>query len=146
MSSEQDWSARSAYVTHSSRSTRRIRVLCVCGLSAGGLVGALAGTLVSSLQTMLFVAPVAGLCVAGLVALENLDFPTDPSARRVVLLAGCGGALLVPLVDGILWLGVLGVPVMLVGLGVGVLAGVLVDPDQQGGAPAAGRREKAGRP
>lgn len=78
---------------------------------------------------MLFVAPAVGALVAGLVALENLNFPTDPSARRSVLFAGCGGALLVPLVEGILWLSVLGVPVILVGLVVGALAGVLVDPE-----------------
>ena len=74
--------------------------------------------------------------MASLVALESCDFPAQLSARRRVLLSGCGGALLVPLVDGIVWLAAHGMPVMFVGLVVGVLAGVLVDMDGQAGPPA----------
>ena len=124
--------SRSVPATNGSRWTSIIGVLLMCGLSVGALVGAL----VSSMWTMLVVAPAVGALVAGLVALEKLDFPADPTARRAVLFAGCGGALLVPLVEGILWLGALGVPMLLVGLGVGALAGVLVDPEPRrpGGA------------
>jgi hypothetical protein len=123
------------------RPPRRIGFLLACGASAV----ALAGTLVSSLWGIMVVAPVVGVLAAGLVAIENLDFPRDPSARHMVFLAGCGGALLVPLVHGIAWLGVLGVPVMLVGVCVGVLAGVLLDPEGQGDASPVGQAEASGR-
>jgi hypothetical protein len=108
-----------------------VRALLVTGFS-----GALAVSIVPSLQTIWVVAPVVGVSVASLVALESRDFPAQLSARRRVLLSGCGGALLVPLVDEIVWLAAHGMPVMVVGLVVGVLAGVLVDMDGQTGPPA----------
>lgn len=99
-----------------SPSRRLVRVLLV-----GTLAGvALIGSLMSPLRTTLLIAPAVGGVVAGLVALENLDFPARPSARRMVLCAGVGGALLVPVVAGILWLSAAGavITVVLIGLGV----------------------------
>lgn len=85
-------------------------------------------------MTLLVVAAVIGAGVAGLVALENLDFRSEASSRRMVFLAGCGGALVVPLVEGSLWLVQLGVPLMLPGLVLGALVGVFADPDRGGSA------------
>lgn len=137
MSAEPDRLGGSMPARRRPRSTRTVQLLVASGSSAVALVGAL----VTSPVTMLLVAPLVGALAAGLVALENLDFPAHPSARRMVLVAGCGGALLVPLVEGIVCLGLLGLPVMVVGLVVGAVAGVVVDPEREDASAA--RRSRA---
>lgn len=141
LSGEPGWKGRAVETPPASRSRWVIRALVMCGWTAAALVV----TVVSSLQTMWLVAPLVGVLVAGLVAVENPDCPTHPAPRRLLVLAGCGGALLVALVDRIVWLGVHGVPVMLVGLAVGALAAALFDADWQGNASAVGRAKASVR-
>ncbi len=112
----------------------------------GCVVGvALLGALFSSAFTTLVVAPAVGLFAALQVTVLYSDTPDRPHARRVALLSGFSGALLVPFVLGVVALGMAGVvlAVVLVLIGAPVLMARMSDvclresaPPSAGGNPA----------
>jgi hypothetical protein len=93
-------------------------------LVAGYVAVALLGTVVTSAYVVFVLGPAAGIAVAYQVALADVGFPRRPSARRAVLRSGAGGALLVPYLGAVVFLGSVGVVVSVVLVALCVLVAV----------------------